>query len=499
MAGPWEDYKPQAPGQEDGPWADFQPPAAPREQNSISAKPSGAAQWLRDLEGDVRYGGTTTLPGRILKKMGAQGLNVGSQGNADTVLQSTPLGPIHVAQGIAEKRPLHAAKGVLETAELPLEFVGGPVAHETAGALEKGASLVGKGIEKFRAPAKAVKAAEQGVGLAKTASAADVGAVRQGAAKTVAHADKALSATKVKSARAAEEAAKAAIESLPTRMREHTITTLRSTARKSGLEDLKTNTVRDSVPELAAAFEGRAKTAYKSVDEALGGQFQPLLDEIRDVKHAIGANKVLDPMKAKQLTEHLVELRKQKVDAIKKATAAGVENADELIRVADTDYARFKALEKVHKKFKSATGVVKHGGEPNSERFATVVDELNNNGVLKFALGEDEAARLVKLTSEHLAKTKQAKAARGAAAKAEREIATQSGARESAAREAERAVEKAEREAEKRVQEAMDALTGAKETLSKRNSTLIKLGATGLGGGMVYSKGKEAKNALFGE
>lgn len=108
------------------------PPTPPAPTSSVSIPPSGAGQWLRDLESDVRYGGISTLPGRILKAMGAQGVNVGAQTGAADYIASPVLGPIKTAQGIAEGSPLRVASGALQTATLPLSFVG-PEAIEAAG------------------------------------------------------------------------------------------------------------------------------------------------------------------------------------------------------------------------------------------------------------------------------------------------------------------------------------------------------------------------------
>jgi hypothetical protein len=96
--------------------------------------------WLSNLEGDVRYGGTRTLPGRVLHAMGAQGINIGAQAGAGDTLASPVLGPIHAAQGVAEtpehpvRGPLKALGGVLETATLPASFMA-PEAAETSAAI----------------------------------------------------------------------------------------------------------------------------------------------------------------------------------------------------------------------------------------------------------------------------------------------------------------------------------------------------------------------------
>lgn len=98
-------------------------------QSTISARPSGIGQYLKDLEGDVRYGTTSTLPGKVLHALGAQGVNVGAQAKASGVLASPILGPIHAAQGVAQipSKPLSGAgkavSGLLETATIPAAFV----------------------------------------------------------------------------------------------------------------------------------------------------------------------------------------------------------------------------------------------------------------------------------------------------------------------------------------------------------------------------------------
>ena len=94
-------------------------------------------RWLKDLEGDVRTGGTLTAPGRVLHAMGARGLESGTSKATGEFMGSTVLGPIHTAQGVAEtpqhpvRGPVKAIGGVLETLTIPSAFV----APEAAGKL----------------------------------------------------------------------------------------------------------------------------------------------------------------------------------------------------------------------------------------------------------------------------------------------------------------------------------------------------------------------------
>jgi hypothetical protein len=319
-----------------------------REQYSISAKPSGAGQWLRDLEGDVRYGGTTTLPGRILKKMGAQGLNVGSQGNADTVLQSTPLGPIHVAQGIAEKRPLHAAKGLLETAELPLEFVGGPVANKAAGALAKGAEVASR--------------------------------VRPSATLT-----------------------------------KRMIASVEKVASHEGIA-VTGKTPVEKLTSLSSGFVSRAKTVYQQLDKAAEGNLQPLLDSIEETKHAIQAQKNLDPEKAAKLAKELARLEGQKATTIARLKQNGVADAEKLLHEADRNYARGKQIERLAKKAVTHSGNAQFGGKVNPEKFARSLDTAKTIEQVEGGLGKQTMLEFTDSAQKALKTKQRLKYAAGGAA-----------------------------------------------------------------------------------
>lgn len=116
---------------------------------NIGPRKGGVEQWLGDLESDIRYGGGATLPGRALRAMGAQGIDVGAQGGKASTLMSPLTGAVHAAQGVAEipRNPVHGALktagGVIEAAELPASFVA-PEAAGAPGALERGAAAFDK-------------------------------------------------------------------------------------------------------------------------------------------------------------------------------------------------------------------------------------------------------------------------------------------------------------------------------------------------------------------
>jgi hypothetical protein len=101
---------------------------------NIGPAESGPAAYLKRLEGDVRYGGDSTVGGYLLKKLGAKGTDVGAQaGTQEGTLASPVLGAVRATRGLAETAtgsPWQGAKdtigGGLQAASLPLQFAGGP-------------------------------------------------------------------------------------------------------------------------------------------------------------------------------------------------------------------------------------------------------------------------------------------------------------------------------------------------------------------------------------
>lgn len=112
--------------------------------------PSGVRGWLQDLEGDVRYGSKSTLPGRVLHAMGAHGINVGAQASAGDYIESPILGTIHAAQGVAMtpehpvRGPLKTLGGLLEASQIPASFMAPEVAEGAAQVAGGAAQVPGK-------------------------------------------------------------------------------------------------------------------------------------------------------------------------------------------------------------------------------------------------------------------------------------------------------------------------------------------------------------------
>jgi hypothetical protein len=145
---------------------------------------------------------------------------------------------------------------------------------------------------------------------------------------------------------------------------------------------------------LTDQFIGRAKQAYQAIDKAVSGELQPVLDKITDLKKAIKTQKNLDPEKADSLLEQLTEMVQRKTDVLNKAKASGMDNAEQVLAQADKDYSRGKALETLTKKVKGASGAAREGGKTNASKFATVVDNVNNQEKATRALGNEGLAEL---------------------------------------------------------------------------------------------------------
>ncbi len=138
-------------------------------QGQMSAAPGGVKGWLSNLEADVTQGTGSTLPGRILQKMGAPGLQSGVPKGVSDYMGSPITGPIHTAQGVADipqhpvQGALKTAGGVLETATIPASFISPQAAEAGAGAA---ASLASK-IPEIPTAAKAASKFQDVMSVAK--------------------------------------------------------------------------------------------------------------------------------------------------------------------------------------------------------------------------------------------------------------------------------------------------------------------------------------------
>lgn len=190
-------------------------------------------------------------------------------------------------------------------------------------------------------------------------------------------------------------------------------------AHNEGLPPLASTTARESADELSKAFVDRAKSQYGVVDKAVGGDLKPVQERIINLKKGIRTQANINPDLADKYIEDLATQQKTLAGLVEKAKAAGVPNADDLMKAGDKDYAKGMAMKDVSKGVKTASGIAKSGGHPNPVLFANQIDRLYNKGTLTRALGEDGAQSLLDTAKSGLQKAKTAgtikKVARSAA------------------------------------------------------------------------------------
>jgi hypothetical protein len=133
--------------------------------STIGPRPKGVSSWLQSLEADVRSGSGTTVPGKVLQKMGAPGIESGGTSKSAAEFMGSPItGTIRAAQGLS-MLPSHpwegtkrAVGGALEAATIPgmIEAAPSEAGAATMGKMEtlvkdaRAASKAGKTIEEWR-------------------------------------------------------------------------------------------------------------------------------------------------------------------------------------------------------------------------------------------------------------------------------------------------------------------------------------------------------------
>jgi hypothetical protein len=159
--------------------------------STIGPRPKGVSSWLESLEADIRSGTGVTLPGKILQKMGAPGLEHGGGSKEAAEFMGSPLlGTVHAAQGVSMlgSHPWEGTKravgGAMEAATIPgmIEAAPSEAGAATMGKLEtlvkdaSAARKAGKTIEEWRGINKALGVTQKAVRIGEdTKSLAEAG------------------------------------------------------------------------------------------------------------------------------------------------------------------------------------------------------------------------------------------------------------------------------------------------------------------------------------
>lgn len=115
----WAQYAEQP--QSGDKWAQYAEPQPqqmqPQPQQAgatIQNAQSGVLPWLRNLEGDIRYGTGVTAPGRLLHFLGGQPTSAGVNPATEEKMTGAYMGPIHAAQGAAQlpSQPWQGTKAI---------------------------------------------------------------------------------------------------------------------------------------------------------------------------------------------------------------------------------------------------------------------------------------------------------------------------------------------------------------------------------------------------
>lgn len=264
-------------------------------------------RWAENVSNDIKYGTDETGIGTVLKKMGAHGVYMGNPEAVGDFMASLPLGLLKTAKG---------------TTELAPAVIGGDKGRTWQGLKD----VVGGGLQAIEIPSAFV-APEAGEVAAEGAGKA-TGAVGRAGSAVV---------NKVKPL----------VTDIPKETEEKLVEALGDIAEKSGFERADTaDNVVDATKHLMTSFQQRAKAAYDALDKAAPG-FQELRETIANQERAVKAQSALDPAKASEIAEELAANRDKMTELLNDEQRAAWKSAD-------SDYGRFKALQRFFVKAKGA-------------------------------------------------------------------------------------------------------------------------------------------------
>ena len=164
------------------------------DKSTIKARPKGFLSWLQDLESDVRFGTGSTAPGRLLRTMGAPGIESGVGKESGEFMGGPVIGAVHGWQGLATI-PSHPWQGIkqniggfFEATAIPGMLASGPEEGGAAlfGKLEgltkdvMAARKAGKTIEEWRKINKVLRVGVKGVRIGEEAKSLEQAATMPG-------------------------------------------------------------------------------------------------------------------------------------------------------------------------------------------------------------------------------------------------------------------------------------------------------------------------------
>lgn len=327
--------------------------SVPTAQPGILAKAGGVASDLLQGAGAGVFD-TIHGTGEVIRK----GLNAVHAGAGDAVVPPS---------GQAAMAPLQAANNTTQKVGKTAEDIGEFVVGDEA---LKGLTLGKRALEAAGLAEKYEKASP----FVKAAIEHTMNAIRQGGVTAAETGNKTGSATQAAEAGAGAAAGSAALgvagdlagkglqyiraakdfKALPGALDQALTDTVSKKAVADGLQATTGNTAAEHLADSALQYQTRAKQGYQIVDNAVNGELQPVQDKLTQIKKAIKMSidpEVTDKLRAQQ--EHYQDLFK---DAIERAKANGVPDAEQIIQKADKDYNTFRAQSDLSTRLQKAAG-----------------------------------------------------------------------------------------------------------------------------------------------
>lgn len=338
----------------------FVPTATVRATPGSMSDDSYAAKlklWSQNVQSDLLHGTDLTGVGRVLKAMGAHGLESGVSPETAQFMGSLPLGLLRAVQGGSEmaqsgqrwQGTKDVAGGALDASQIPGAFV----------APELG-ELAGQGIE---------AAATQATRAAK--------AVRNAATQPF------------------------DVQSTQMPLQQGIRNVLNTVAKDAGVSSSPSASIRDVAGQVADAVLARSKSAYKTLDDATGGRFQRFDDALRNINQKLRETAGLDDENEDALLKRKAEIEQSQQDVFDQAKAAGVD--PKLIDKARADWKQAQSLYDLDRQLKmSASGMRPElaGADSTPETLdpRKAFDRLNklyNSGRLQQAVGPSQSEQLI--------------------------------------------------------------------------------------------------------
>jgi hypothetical protein len=187
-------------------------------------------------------------------------------------------------------------------------------------------------------------------------------------------------------------------------------------AQNEGVPTLGHNiSVRDQGKQIGEYILDRSKTAYKQIDEATGGKFQPLEDKIKAVNQKLRG--VTNDEEEQKVLADKTRLMWQQDQVFDEAAKNGVDR--KIVEVAKADFKKAQAIFDINDQIqKASTEGVKLGGkgadiDPERVNASALQKRLNvmqNSGRIQQGVGDEATEELINHTTT--AKVREAKIAK---------------------------------------------------------------------------------------